>query len=228
MRISRRGFGTQICFLVSDVAPEYHPALRDLGFREIEEGFARMFPADAASLDRVFENFRRNGEEVILQAAGARPCPWDRALAAFLEKVDGCGVDWWLVGSASLAVQGLAVAPRDVDLAVQGEGAQVLAHLLLDHLVEPVQETEGWIARWFGRAFLHARVEWIGGVPASVDTPHPRPFGPAAARLLKTVSWQGRVLRVPPLELQLQDDERRGVLDRVENIRRALRRKSVG
>src|SRR5438552_6909350 len=38
-----------------------------------------------------------------------------------------------------------------------------------DVLIEPALPVEGWICRAFGRAFLHARVEWIAGVLEDVE-----------------------------------------------------------
>jgi len=222
VKIGRKTSGSQIYFLVSELDPEYYETLRGLGFTEMSEGFGRPVPANAPHLDRIFATFRRNAVEMILQAARVHPTPWEDALGALLDKMKRPELDWWLVGSTSLAVRSLDVVPRDIDLVVRGDGAHALAELLRDHLVEPVQETQGWVARWFGRAFLGARVEWIGGVHETVDEPYPRTFGPYAGSLLETVVWRGRTLRVPPLAFQLREDERLGHLDRAEKIKRAM------
>src|SRR6059058_4203418 len=101
---------------------------------------------------------------MILQAAGAKPVPWDKALLSFLERASGNNVDWWLAGSGALAVQGIDLVPRDLDVITDSSGAQQLGRAMSDWLVEPVQESHDWIARWFGRAFAHARREgWRRG-----------------------------------------------------------------
>ncbi len=79
-----------------------------------------------------------------------------------------------------------------------------------------------WTCNWWGRAFLRARVEWVGGVGPSADEPLPTDFGPTAAASLEAVPWRGRTIMVPPLELQLQVNERRGLHDRVQQIRASL------
>ena len=127
-----------------------------------------------------------------------------------------------LVGSAALAVRGLDVAPGDLDLIVDSAGAQRLGDILLDSLIEPVRPTTGWVGDWFGRAFLHASVEWVGGMSPAVDLPAPTDFGPTAAARLETVRWRGHNLRVPPLDLQLAVSERRGLADRAALIRQAM------
>jgi len=122
----------------------------------------------------------------------------------------------------ALAVRGLDIAPRDIDLSVSDADAHRLGAALLDHLVEPVSPTPGWFCNWFGRAFLHARVEWVGGVDERADCPYVSDFGPTAAACVQTVTWHGYGLRVPPLDLQLDVSRRRGLTGRVAAIERAL------
>lgn len=73
---------------------------------------------------------------------------------------------------------------------------------------------------WFGRAFLYARFEWVGGVNESIEEYGVSDAGPTAASRLETVIWHGKEIRLPPLDLQLQVSERRGLTERVEMIRR--------
>lgn len=55
-------------------------------------------------------------------------------------------VDWWLTGSAALAIRHVAVVPRDIDLVVEtGEDAEKLGEALSNWLVEHVQRSEGWL-----------------------------------------------------------------------------------
>jgi hypothetical protein len=115
----------------------------------------------------------------MLRQTAAGLVPWEEALLIFLDRVDR--VDWWLAGSGALAVRGIDISPRDLDVITDAAGAQRLGELLADALVEPVCASEGWIARWWGRAFLGARVEWVAEVASSVDDPDPVDFGPTAA-----------------------------------------------
>ena len=105
------------------------------------------------------------------QAAGHEPVPWEAALDAFLDRVDGREICWWLTRSAALAVRGLDITPRDLDLVVDDEGAGQLGELLAEWLVEPVTPVTDWVSRWWERAFLHARIEWVGGVEPQADEP---------------------------------------------------------
>jgi hypothetical protein len=205
-------------FRLTAVEPELHEAAIALGFFQDGEAFIRTFPEDARWLDVAWQNFVRYAAPMLRQTASG-VAPWDEALTAFLERVDG--VDWWLAGSAALAVRGIDVSPRDLDVITDAAGAQRLGELLLDSLVEPVFASEGWVARWWGRAFFGARVEWVGEVASSVDDPDPVDFGPVAGANLERLSWRGHDLLVPPLELQLAVAERRGLMERVEAIHRS-------
>jgi hypothetical protein len=210
MNTASKTEGGTTSFIMTALAPAYHDIALGLYYRPFGEGFAKHFPADTPHLDLIYQRFARYAEEMILQAAQMRPVPWDRALAAFMEIIKGERIHWRLAGSVALAVRGIDIAPRDLDLVVNNASAPKLGELLLDYLVEPVLPTLGWIANWFGRAFLHARVEWIG-----VDDPY-------AVERLEVVHWHGETIRVPPLEMHLREDEQRGLVERVEEIKRHL------
>jgi hypothetical protein len=222
MKTIRKTEGTTTLFIIADLDPAYHDAVRVLYYSPVEDGFAKSYPADTPHLDRIYQNFEQYAEEMVLQTAQVRLVPWDKALFAFLQIIEDNRINWWLTGSTALAVRGLDIAPRDLDLIVDDASAPKLGELLLDYLVEPVLPSTGWIGNWFGRAFLHARLEWVGGVNASVDTPHVSDFGPTAASRLEAVNWHGKAIRVPPLDLQLQVSERRGLTGRAEKIKRML------
>jgi hypothetical protein len=200
-------------------------ALADLYFAPRDDGScAKSFPADSLT-DGILRGFRASVIPMLRQTAGLDPVPWREALRGAAERLDGAGVDWWLAGSAALAVRGLELEPRDLDLVVSGSDIRRAAAAFDDALIEPVVETDGWISRWFARAWLGARVEWVAGVSDAVDRPVPSDFGPTAAATLTEVEWEQRVIRLPLLELQRDVCARRGLLDRVALID-ALRRDS--
>jgi hypothetical protein len=202
-------------FILTGLEAELHEAAGALGFARDGDAFVRTFPEDAPRLDAAWENFARHIGSMLHQTASG-VAPWDEALTALLERT--AGVDWWLTGSAALAVRGVEVSPRDLDVVTDRQGAQRLGELLADALVEPVFASDGWVARWWGRAFLGARVEWVAEVAPSVDEPDPVDFGPVAGASLERISWRGHDLLVPPLALQRAVAERRGLSERVGAI----------
>ena len=222
MLTERRSEGKDVLFVVRDLPERYHAAASLLNFEPVSGGLARRFPADSLYIDRAWANFGRVLDEYLQTEAGERPNAWDAGLEAFLQAIQGQDVNWFLVGSASLAVRGLPVTPGDIDLATDAAGARRLGELLADSLVEPVIPVTGWICDWWGRAYLGARVEWVGEVHATVDEPEATDFGPVAQAHAETVTWRGHPVRVPPLDLMLAVSERRGRAETAAAIRRAL------
>jgi hypothetical protein len=212
-------------FVVRTDQDAFRAALPGLGYGARDDTFARSFPAGAHDLDRIHERFAGSIEAVLEQAAGLRPTPWEDALADVTARLEAARAEWFLVGSVGLAVRGIEVAPRDVDF-VTGTHYRFV-HALSDALIEP-PSNDGerlWIAGWFGRAFLGARVEWVADVYGDHDgLGGPMEFGPAAASRLERVPWRGRTILVAPLDLQLAVAQARGLGDRVEAIERFMRR----
>jgi hypothetical protein len=219
LRTELRRSGKTAEFVVATTSALYQQSLVKLGWLPINgESFARRV-ADTPDLQRVFVNFTRHLQEMLLQSAFLRPVPWDRALEEFLDRVCGSGLRWWLYGSGALAVRGVDIEPRDLDFAV--DDAHLAAALLSDLLVEPSTPRPGWVADMTGRAFHGALIEWLAGVHATGTSP-PHEQEPAAGEHLETIQWRGRAVQVPVLELQLLVAERRGLDDRVHLIRSAM------
>ncbi len=104
---------------------------------------------------------------------------------------------WFVGGSASALLQGVAVAPLDVDLGTDAEGVGAISDALADALIEPLARTT-WpgdrpmlAARAFvGTLVRGVRVEW--GVPLSDDDP-----------LARYTEWGRDPASVPTVELSL-------------------------
>ena len=125
------------------------------------------------------------------------------------------------VQTTLMAVRGLAIQPRDLDLHV--DDAYLAGRLMADLLVEPVTRMRGWVADVGGRAYAGATIEWLAGAHQSgVSLPHEQDED--AGGHLELVSWKGREIPVPSLDLQLAVAERRGLDERVALIRKAHRR----
>src|SRR5579863_3031085 len=151
---------------------------------------------------------------------GSKPCSLSSKKFRAIRSIGG----WLAVPLSPYAVWTLLPA---TSISLADKDAHRLGDLLLDNLIEPVQSTPDWFCNWFGRAFLHARVEWVGGVDERADTPEVSDFGPTAASRKETVVWHGHQLQVPPLDMQLRASEARGMTDRVEQIKRLLENRSA-
>ena len=215
-----RMVGDRAQFLVRTDEPAYRRVLAELMFAEEDDAFVRSFRPDAPGLHQSYLRFKLTLDDVLAQGAGRRLPPWDEALDAVAARLAVARCDWFLAGSAALAVRGIDIVPRDLDLVVADASAALRA--LGDIQIEPVtlNRPGAWIARWFGRGFLHARVEWVAGVDPAVDVySAPNEFGPTAAAGLETVRWNDHELALTPLDIQLAVTERRGLAARAETIR---------
>jgi hypothetical protein len=212
--------GARTLFVVRTDEPDYRRALRQLAFTEEEGTFVRAFPSEAPRLHESYVRFKRTIDEVLAQAAGRTITPWEDALEATSLRLSAERVAWFLVGSAALAVRGIEVVPRDLDLVVGDPEAATEAFRNVETEPVTVNRPGAWIARWFGRAFVHARVEWIADVdPAADSFAAPNDYGAEAESRLETVRWHDHDLQLTPLDLQLAVTESRGLTERAAAIR---------
>ncbi len=116
---------------------------QDLGYEEMRAGFAKAFPANTPHLVSIFERFSHYAEEMVLQAANVHDVPWQAALFALLQRIEQQNMNWWLVGSAALAVRGFQVVPHDIDLCTDDASAHTLGVLLGDCLMSQFRMYEG-------------------------------------------------------------------------------------
>lgn len=190
-----------------------------MGWRQVRPGcFARRL-SDDAGIDDIFRRFNDHIELMVLQSARLRPVDWESALQVVVDRMGDTGIGWWLYGSAALAVRGVDVMPGDVDLAV--EDSRAVGEIMRDLLVEPVTQMTGWVADVGGRAFHGAIIEWLSGAhPTGLSPPHEQE--PAAGEHLELVTWRGRSIPVPRLEVQLAVAAARGLDDRCTLIRHAM------
>jgi hypothetical protein len=217
VRCERRDTAETCEFRIVEVSDELTSAVRRSGFTGHDGHWAKAFPAGTPHLDRAWANFERLLLPWLRQTAGLDPVPWADSLDLVCRRLTDAGVDWWLTGSAALAVRGVAVSPGDLDLVMPAADAYRVGDLLVDGLVEPVAPAD-WFCDCWGRAVLGARVEWVGGVGPAADQPETTDFGLEAASRLETVRWRGWEIRVPPVSLQRAVSVRRGLHDRVRLI----------
>ncbi len=130
MYTSCQTVGLDTFFILVDLPPIYQQAARDLQFEPTADGFAKRYSVDTPHLARIYANFARLAETMLLQKAGMAPVPWEQSLLALLHIIDGHHLNWWLRGSAALAIRGLPVIPQDIDVTLDDSGAHQLGEVL--------------------------------------------------------------------------------------------------
>ncbi len=84
------------------------------------------------------------------------------------EKLTDKGIDWVIVGTASLALQGMDISPSDVDIVTTKNGAYEIYESLKEYATQEVKEsisTSGRTHSWFGKLAISGVVVEINGDP---------------------------------------------------------------
>jgi len=186
-------------------------------------GYIKQYPKTAKYIEQMTRRYAACAQTMLDQLGCFAQAPWESGLEQFCRIVENTGVEWWLTGSCAACVRGVPLCPHDVDIMFDSRDAAALTELLRDYLIEPITDTNGWVTKEFGVAFLDVRVDFASDPAPILDEPEPVDCGPYALAHLETVEWRGFQLRVPPLELQRNVNRRRGRLDRVALIEDRMR-----
>jgi hypothetical protein len=195
--------------------PGQRPALEELGFGP---DLVRRYAPDTRYFDRAVANLRQDLDEMVRQRIAGTLSGWAGPLQDLLRRARQARVPVAVVGSVALAARGIGVRPGDIDVITTEEGADVLADCYQETLVMPVATVPGF-GRW-SRAFTGGiRVEWLGNPARPQEGPWPLAASAwSVASPFEEISWQDRILRVPPLEVQRRAEVHRRRLDRVAAI----------
>lgn len=147
-----------------------------------------------------------------------------KALRIIYDALKDRGINWNLGGSTNLLLQGVDVAPRDIDIVADKQGAISIGELLENYAIKKVEyvETEK-IASYFGKFKIEGVEVEVIGEPRMKTTNGgwTQPFVPKRRQLR---NLQGMRIPLTLLEDQLKAYERLGRKDKVQRIKRALRR----
>jgi hypothetical protein len=126
------------------------------------------------------------------------------ALQIVVERLEGTNIKWTLAGSVSLALQGVKIKPRDIDVLTDREGALGIAELLKEHERKPVKFKSDKMARSFFGEFevKGVTVEVMGDLEERVGSD----WVSMSCRLVspKWVKIDGMKVPVSPLDEQLR------------------------
>lgn len=226
MRVFSIEEGNDVLFVVSEFSPEYKKVLENACYSLVDGSYVKRFPKDTPNISRIRNNWENCAEEMFSQMGYFKTARWEEALLGFIDRIKGTDIQWWLTGSCATCVRGIDIQPHDVDIILDSEDIDRINQLFADCIVEPVISSKGWVAANFGVLFMGARIDLAFDPEDFVDNPDPVDFGPYAMRNLEIIDWRGQTIKVPPLELQLQVNRRRGRNDRAAAIEAYLLNRS--
>jgi len=160
---------------------------------------------------------------------------WTPALRLAAETLASRDLDWLVVGSAASALRGCAFAPNDLDLLFPDLATLSLAARLLDEALDSAERhpiiTQTWSSgfRWHklrleigGFPLDASYIESGGGIPDSPDGDGIWEGGFHVWNYIERVPFEGLLVPVPHLCIQLESQLRRALPDRAAEIRRVL------
>lgn len=212
-----------ISFIVSNFDEKFIPVFKDQ-FYDIEDNKAiKSFPKPIENIEQIKNNYIKYTEEMILQAGYFKNILWEDALFEFIKRVEDENIDWWLTGSCALNLRGIPIKPHDVDIMLNSKDIDNIREIFKDNIVWPILSTKGWIVKYFGVIFLHSQIDLAFDPQKSADDPEPSDFGPHAMKNLEEIKWRGHIVKIPPIDLQLHVNKKRGRTKRVKAIESFLK-----
>lgn len=218
MKISFEKFKEKVIFRVYDFEHKYEDVLKMCFYQKDGNSYVKSFPNNIESIEKIQNCYLNNAEKMFSQLAYFSYVPWEDALYEFSKKVAGSSVDWWLVGSCAACIRRIKMNPHDVDIFIDSKDIAKINELFEDYIIEPIINTNGWLTKDFGVIFLHARIDIATDPHPCLDEDEPVDCGPYARNNLEEVTWRGYKIKVPPVELLLNVNKKRGRVERVKLI----------
>jgi hypothetical protein len=126
------------------------------------------------------------------------------------------GINWRLVGSTNLALQGVDVEANDVDLQIPVESVDLVNQKLVKFVINPIKFSETEIYKSYFGQFE------IDGVLVEVMTDNPIKASPKKARDNVIISLGDKSITCASLQEEYDGAVIRGKVEKVQAIRKKL------
>lgn len=160
------------------------------------------------------QNFTNYGELAVKQQLKIIPAPWERALDWLIPEMKELGVDWFVHGSTAMALWGIDVTPKDVNIILPhySDFDRVRAHFY-KLAIKPIERCDNWVMSGLGSIFKEAVI----GLSF-----HNKEMEPYDMSGLAVLSHNGERVYVSSLEMLRQDNENYGRPERVALIEKQM------
>ncbi len=225
MKINFEQRDERMLFKVSDFDQKFDVVLQNSFYLREGDYYYKDFPLDYRYMDRVKRYYQDNLEKMLLQQGYFSEVPWEKGLAAFIQGLEGKGIDWWLTGSCAACVRGIPFNPHDIDIMVNPKDVEKVADTFSGYIIEPIVDSGGWVIKTMGVLFLEVAIDIASGPDPCLDEPIPVDCGPYAEQNLEKIVWRGTPIKIPRVELQLNVNRKRKRLEHVKLIERYIKDK---
>jgi len=205
-------------FFAEDVDEKYWDYFKENLWWQIGNSFIKSYD-NVRDFEYCADNFTRYGETAIKQQLKILPAPWEKALDSFIPEIKKLGVDWYVHGSAAMALWGIDVAPKDVDIIIPNysDFDKVRNHFC-KFAIRPIERCENWVMSGYGEIFMEAVI----GIAF-----HNKELEPYDMSKLGKVDYKGTEVYVSSLEMLRQDNISYNRLDRVKAIEEKIKKTSA-
>ena len=194
-------------YYAEDVDEQYRDFFQSCLWWPVDRSFIKPYD-NVADFEYCADNFTKYGEIAIKQQLKILPSPWEKALDLFIPEMQKTGVDWYVHGSAAMALWGIDVKPKDVNVIIPNysDFDKVREHFY-KMAIKPIERCENWVMSGLGEIFMEAVIEIAF---------HNRELEPYDMTKLDRIDRKGTSIYVSNLEMLKQDNE---YFNRPERVR---------
>ncbi len=205
-------------FFAENVDEKYWDYFKENLWWQVGNSFIKSYD-NVKDFEYCAENFTRYGETAIKQQLKILTPPWENALDSFISEIQKLGVDWYIHGSTAMALWGIDVVPKDVNIIIANysDFDKVRDHFC-KFAIRPIERCENWVMSGYGEIFMEAVI----GIAF-----HNKELEPYDMRKLGRVDYKGTEVYVSSLEMLRQDNINYNRLDRVKAIEEKIKQNTA-
>lgn len=206
-------------FIAEDVEEKYWNYFKEELWWQVGNSFIKSFD-NKKDFEYCAENFTKYGETAIKQQLKIISAPWESALEKFIQEIKKLNVDWYIHGSTAMALWGIDVAPRDINIIIPNysDFDKVRDHFC-KFAIRPIERCENWVMSGLGDIFMDAVISIAF---------HNKELEPFDMSTLDKLSFKGTEVYVSTLEMLKQDNIHYNRFDRAKAIEDKIKQLSKG
>jgi hypothetical protein len=207
-------------FGLTDLTAEEKNLLSEDFYSNENEVYFKKHSETIPEIELIAKNYKKNIEKIINQRLRKEKTDWKTALKFIAEELKKTDIKWYVSGSCALALRGIEVEPKDLNLIFENkEDKEKIKNILGKYAIEPIAECKDWILELYGAAYIeNCFIDIASGLKDDLNHPDPIDSSPYAIENLEEINWEGYNLKIPPIQLSLNINKKRKRLETVKLI----------
>lgn len=203
-------------YCAEDVDQQYWDYFKSELWWQLGNGFIKTYD-NVKDFEYCTENFTKYGEISIKQQLKISPVPWEKALDLFVPEMKKIGVDWFIHGSTAMALWGMDVQPKDINIIIPNySDFEKVRNHFYKLAIKPFERCDNWLMSGLGCVFLEANISFAF---------HNKELEPYDMRRHDRLLYNGEYIYVSTLEMLKQDNECYGRPERVKLIEEQIKQR---